>query len=89
MCFIENGPQTIISIDSNGHLFIWKYEKTALTSKQVFEPAGKFRLDLKYLKFTRLEKGEIKIFPEGKENIDPAKPIKDAKIVEKINLFMS
>ena len=86
MCFLENGPQTIISIDSNGHLFIWKYEKTSVTSKQVFEPAGKFRIALNYLKFLRVDKGgELKIFPEGKDNIDPAKPIKDAKVLDKIN----
>lgn len=66
-------------MDLNGHLFIWKYEKQTITSKQVFEPAGKFRIALNYHKFIRV--GEKKIFPESGKDLDPSKPIKDAKVL--------
>ena len=60
----------------NGHIFVWKYEKDFLNSKQVFDPAHKFRIAMEYIKFVRsAEKtAENRIFPEPTaKNIDPAK----------------
>jgi hypothetical protein len=64
LCLIENGPN-IVSIDSNGHIFVWRYEKEFISTKQHFNPAVKLRLSLKSFKFIRLS--EKRIFPEGKE----------------------
>jgi hypothetical protein len=61
ICFVENGPQNIVTIDENGHIFVWKYNAENVTSKQRFEPAAKFRLDLKYLRYTRVK--ENRVFP--------------------------
>ena len=75
LCFIENGPGNIVSVDMNGHIFIWKYDKSTVTSKQCFDPIAKYRIDMAYNKFIRGT--EKKLFPAGKDNIDPAKALKD------------
>ena len=67
-----------MTVDQNGHIYIWKYEKKALTSKQCFEPVGRFRVSLTYYKFARA--GETKLFPADGKDIDPAKPIPQAKM---------
>jgi len=38
LCFIENGPN-VISIDKNGHIFVWTYSKEAISAKLQFEPS--------------------------------------------------
>lgn len=38
LSFIENSPMNIVTIDDNGHIFIWKYTAEHVTSKQRFEP---------------------------------------------------
>jgi hypothetical protein len=48
----------------NGHIFVWKYEKDFLTSKQLFEPSNKFRIAMEYSKFIRNATSENRIFPE-------------------------
>ena len=53
----------------NCHIFIWRYEKEFLTSKQCFEPSVKLRVVLSYNKFVRA--GEQKLFPD--KDIDPTK----------------
>lgn len=35
--FIENG-RNFISVDMNGHIFVWQYTEDAISSKVNFEP---------------------------------------------------
>ncbi|TNV72876.1 hypothetical protein FGO68_gene6745 [Halteria grandinella] len=76
ICFVENSPGKIITIDDNGHIFQWQYTAEHVTSKQRFEPSHKFRLDLKYPKYTRLK--ENRLFPPvslSKNDLDPSKAL--------------
>lgn len=61
ICFVENGPQSLVTVDENGHIYFWKYIKEHLTTKQRFEPANRFRIDLSYSKYLKLK--ENIIFP--------------------------
>lgn len=61
ICFVENSPLNIVTIDDNGHIFMWNYTEKQVTSKQRFEPLHKFRLELKYPRYTRLK--ENRLFP--------------------------
>mmetsp|Transcript_39875 Transcript_39875/g.38429 ORF Transcript_39875/g.38429 Transcript_39875/m.38429 type:complete len:95 (-) Transcript_39875:744-1028(-) len=68
--FVDNGPN-IVSVDSNGHIFIWKQDKALLSTKKQFNPYIRFRLELSYVKFNRLQ--EKVLFPSGSLKIDPKK----------------
>jgi hypothetical protein len=88
MFFIENDPKNLASIDENGHIFIWKYTKEYVTSKQRFEPANKYRLELQYPRYVqRLKDNRVFPHPSQKE-IDPSKPVTVAATVQQIASYM-
>lgn len=59
MCHIENGKD-MVSIDEQGHLLIWKYDKNFLNSTGQFEPAFKYRIPLNYVWLERVDNKEDK-----------------------------
>ena len=61
ICFIENGPQNIVTVDTNGHIYTWLYTAEHVTTKQRFDPAARFRVDLKYPRNVKI--AEDRIFP--------------------------
>ena len=53
VCHIENGKD-MVTIDENGHIFVWKYHKNYLNEDGVFEPEKKYRISLNYQRFERI-----------------------------------
>jgi hypothetical protein len=73
--FVENGPKNMITVDELGHIFVWSYVQELVTSKQRFEPAHKYRLELRSSKYVIRVK-ETRIFPPpGQKEHDLVKPI--------------
>lgn len=58
MCPIENGKD-MVTVDEAGHIFIWKYDKANISSKEMFEPAHRYRLDLNYPLFKCLKQDRL------------------------------
>ena len=87
ICFVENGPQTLVTVDENGHIYVWKYTQEHLTSKQRFDPANRFRIDLNYPKYTKLK--ETRVFPPtGGKDIDATKPVSPGPILNLVTDYM-
>ena len=59
MCHIENGKD-MVSIDEQGHLFIWKYDKRFMNATGQIEPAYKYRIPLNYVWLERVDNQEDK-----------------------------
>jgi len=75
ICFVGNSPATIVTVDANGHVFTWVYSAEHVTTKQRFEPAGKFRVDLRYLKAVKTREERVFPIPGQKEIIEVTKPV--------------
>ena len=60
--FVENGPKNLVTVDELGHIFVWRYTEEFVTSKQRFEPAFKFRLELRSSRYVTRVK-ETRVFP--------------------------
>lgn len=58
VCPIENGKD-MVTVDEAGHIFIWKYDKANISSKEMFEPAHRYRLDLLYPSFKCLKQDRL------------------------------
>jgi hypothetical protein len=60
-----------------------------VTSKQRFEPAAKYRIDLKYPRYVTKAK-ENRLFPaQGAKEIDPSKPVTNSAFLTLISAYTS
>lgn len=59
----------MLTIDENGHIFIWRYERKFLDANGMFTPAYKYRFSLNYLRMVCKKKRILKTNKQT-ENID-------------------
>ena len=81
MLFVENSPNSMATVDANGHVYVWRYDKDRIASRKAFEPMGRFRIELKYYKFTRLT-GETRLYPQTGKELDAGKVLTEKQVLQ-------
>ena len=62
----------MVTVDDNGHVFIWKYDRGYTDAEGVFEPAYKYRISLNYQKFERIAS---KVLPPNNQGEGDARQV--------------
>jgi len=77
----------MVTVDSNGYVYIWMYNKSSFSVNINFKPSIKLKIELNYTLY--LPESAERVFPfKGDKEINPRTEISQ-KNMEKINLFMN